>query len=224
MATNHLQSGNVVQWTNAGTAVVSGASVLVGNRIGIALVAIANGATGSVALTDAWRLVKTTGYVIAVGDDVFWDPATAKTAPDGPIRIGKAISASASGVLTADVLLVVECTTLPITHHAAGWTLTAGMSGSVHTNLGAGGATVATLPQSPPKGTNYQFVCMADQEIRLEPGAAGGIYVKGAKQADDKYVSMTDIGDFVHLIADGNGDWVAVASINGADADLTVES
>lgn len=111
-----------------------------------------------------------------------------------------------------------------IAHHAAGFTLTAAQSGTVHTNLGASGAIVATLPQSPPKGTMYQFVCMADQELRLEPGAAGGVYVKGAKQADDKYVSVTDIGDFVHLIADGNGDWVAVASISGADADISVEA
>ena len=111
-----------------------------------------------------------------------------------------------------------------LTHHAAGFTLTAAHSGTVHTNLGATGAIVATLPQSPPAGTTFKFVCMADQELRLEPGAAGGIYVKGAKQADSKYVSVTDIGDFIHLIADGNGDWVAAASISGADADISVEA
>ena len=68
-----------------------------------------------------------------------------------------------------------------------------------------------------------KFVCMADEAFRLEPGAAGGIYIKGAKQADNKYVSVSDIGDFIHLVADGNGDWVAVASISGADADITVQ-
>lgn len=111
-----------------------------------------------------------------------------------------------------------------VAHHTANFTLTAAHSGTVHTNLGAGGTITATLPQSPPKGTMYQFVCMADQVFRFEPGAAGGIYIKGAKQTDDKYVSITDIGDFVHLIADGNGDWVAVASISGADADISVEA
>ncbi|NOS99681.1 MAG: hypothetical protein HOP29_03550 [Phycisphaerales bacterium] len=111
-----------------------------------------------------------------------------------------------------------------VNHHAAGFTLTAALSGTLHTNLGASGAIVATLPQSPPAGISYRFVCMADQELRLEPGAAGGLYVKGAKQADDKYVSVTDIGDFIELVADGNGDWLAAASINGADADITVEA
>jgi len=94
---------------------------------------------------------------------------------------------------------------------------------TIHTNLGAGGIVTATLPQNPPKGTMYQFACMADQPFRLAPGAAGAIYVKGAKQADNKYVSVTDIGDFIHLVADGNGDWLAVSSISGADADITVE-
>jgi hypothetical protein len=112
----------------------------------------------------------------------------------------------------------------PISHHASSFTLTFGQSGTVHTNLGASGAIVATLPQSPPKGTTFKFVCMADLELRLAPGAAGGIYVKGAKQPDNKYVSVTDIGDFVELVADGNGDWVATASISGADGDISVEA
>ncbi len=112
----------------------------------------------------------------------------------------------------------------PLEHHTANFTLTAAHTGTVHTNLGASGAITATLPATPPTGTEFKFVCMAAQELRMEPGAAGGIYVKGAKQADDKYVSVTDVGDFVHLIADGNGDWVAVASIGGADADITVET
>jgi len=83
---------------------------------------------------------------------------------------------------------------------------------------------IVRLDTTAPTGTEFKFVCMADQALRLEPGAAGGIYIKGAKQADDLYVSVTDIGDFIHLIADGNGDWVAVASIGGADGDITVET
>lgn len=111
-----------------------------------------------------------------------------------------------------------------ISHHTANFTLVAQHTGTVHTNLGAAGAVTITLPQNPPKGTEFKFVCQADQELRLDPGAAGGIYIKGGKQVDDKYVSITDIGDFIHLIADGNGDWVAVASISGADADITIEA
>lgn len=109
-------------------------------------------------------------------------------------------------------------------HRAASFGISARQSGTTFTNAGASGAITATLPQNPPMGTALSFVCMADEEFRLAPGAAGGIYIKGAKQADNKYVSITDIGDFVHLVADGSGDWVAVASIGGADADIGVEA
>jgi len=160
--------------------------------------------------------------------------------------VGRAVYASADDTLTFDPSgnsfvgyvqdfvstnkIILRLTTIGpvnmahIRHHVMAATLTAAQSGTVNTNLGAVGTVTLTLPQNPPKGTEYKFVCMADFEIRLAPGAAGGIYVKGAKQTDNKYVSITDIGDFIHLIADGNGDWVAVASINGADADISVEA
>ncbi|UCG16747.1 MAG: hypothetical protein JSV19_01665 [Phycisphaerales bacterium] len=159
--------------------------------------------------------------------------------------IGRAVYAAADDTLTFDpsgnsfVGYVQDCVTANeiilrltvtgpvrtamITHHSADFTLTPGDSGTVHTNRGATGTVTAILPQSPPHGTEYKFVCMEDRELRLAPGA-GGVYIKGARQADGKYVSITDIGDFIHLIADGNGDWVAVASIGGADADITVEA
>lgn len=108
-------------------------------------------------------------------------------------------------------------------HKSASFSIGAAQSGTTFTNLGAASPITATLPQNPPKGTAFQFVCMADQALRIAPGPAGGVYIKGAKQADNKYISITDIGDFVDLVADGNGDWVAVASIGGADADISVE-
>ncbi len=111
-----------------------------------------------------------------------------------------------------------------IEHKAASFSLTAQQSGTTFTNLGAAAAITVTLPQNPPKGTRFRFVCMADQAMQLDPGAAGGIYIKGAKQADDKYAAISDIGDFIHLVADGNGDWVAVASISGADGDISIEA
>ncbi len=112
----------------------------------------------------------------------------------------------------------------PIDHRTANFGVSARQSGTTFTNAGAGGTITATLPQSAAKGTTFAFVCMADQALRIAPGTGGGIYIKGAKQADNKYVSITDIGDFVHLIADGSGDWVAAASIGGADADISVEA
>ncbi|NOX59948.1 MAG: hypothetical protein GXP29_13975, partial [Planctomycetes bacterium] len=109
-------------------------------------------------------------------------------------------------------------------HRTANFGISARQSGTTFTNLGAGGVVTATLPQNAAMGTTLSFVCMADQAFRLAPGAAGGIYIKGTKQADNKYVSIGDIGDFIQLVADGNGDWVAVASVGGADADIGVEA
>ena len=167
-----------------------------------------------------------TGATVAdVGRAVYADADDTLTfAPGGNTFVGYV----KDWVTTHEIIVRLDTTTpagvAPLQHHAADFTLTAAHTGTVHTNLGASGAITATLPATPPTGTEFRFVCMADQELRLEPGAAGGIYIKGAKQADDKYVSVTDIGDFIHLIADGNGDWVAVASISGADADITVEA
>ena len=51
MARNYESDGNVIQWTNGtGAAVASGQVVKVGNILGVALVAIAIGASGSVAV------------------------------------------------------------------------------------------------------------------------------------------------------------------------------
>ena len=111
-----------------------------------------------------------------------------------------------------------------IEHHAASFAPTAAQSGTTFTNRGAAAVITASLPQNAPAGTRFRFVCMADQALRIAPGAAGGIYIKGAKQADNKYAQIADIGDFIELIADGDGDWVATSSIGGADADITIEA
>ncbi len=174
---------------------------------------------GDFGLTLAGAVVASIGQAVYGSDD-----ATLTFDPDGSSFVGYVQDVVAANEIVLRIGSRGPVGLAPIWHHAANFTLLAAQSGTVHTNLGASGVVTATLPQSPPAGTTFQFVCMADQPLRLEPGAAGGIYIKGAKQADNKYVSVTDIGDFVHLIADRNGDWVAVASIGGADADITVEA
>ncbi len=100
--------------------------------------------------------------------------------------------------------------------HTAADTLTFGESGSIHTNLGATGAVVLTLPQTGADGTvasldgvYYQFIVQAAYELRLEPSAAGAIWLDGAKKTDDKYITADDECESVMLFGDGNGDWVA---------------
>ena len=73
MAKNHVNDGDVVDYTNAGTALASGDPVVIGNQIGVALVSIANGATGSVAMSKVWNLPKADAAVIAVGEKVLFD-------------------------------------------------------------------------------------------------------------------------------------------------------
>lgn len=100
-----------------------------------------------------------------------------------------------------------------IEHHTANDTLTIVESGTLHTNLGASGAIVLTLPQNANKGTCFEFAVMTTQELRIDPGAAGAIYINGAKQTDDKYVWADDEAETVKLMCDGNGDWIAIGAV-----------
>jgi hypothetical protein len=92
-------------------------------------------------------------------------------------------------------------------------TLVRGDSGAVVTNLGASGVVVKTLPQNAQAGDAFTFVVASAQELRVNPGAAGGVYINGAKQADGKYVTADDEGESVTLVANGAGDWYAVGAV-----------
>lgn len=100
-----------------------------------------------------------------------------------------------------------------IEHHTADDTLTKEESGSIHTNLGEDGAMTLTLPQDARAGDHFFFVVMFAGELRIDPGAAGAIYIGGAKQTDDKYISADDEGESIMLVADGNGDWAALFGV-----------
>ena len=116
MATNYGQHGDVIDWTNGGTAVSSGDPVVIGSNgdadIGIALVDIANGATGSVARVGVYAVPKVSAAVIAAGERVMWDSSAgafddnAATAGSGDVVEGAvAIEAAGNGVTTIDVAL-----------------------------------------------------------------------------------------------------------------------
>ena len=87
------------------------------------------------------------------------------------------------------------------------------------------GAQAVTLPASVvPAGWCIEIVVAGDAAVTIDPKPdTAKIFIKGAAQAAGKYISMTDIGDFVKLIWDG-ADWYAVNSLSGADADITVET
>lgn len=76
MAKNYESDGNTIQWTNGtGAAVASGQMVKVGpSMLGVALVAIASGAAGSVAVEGVFSGVpKVSGAVFAQGEKLIWD-------------------------------------------------------------------------------------------------------------------------------------------------------
>ncbi|WP_051183019.1 DUF2190 family protein [Desulfocurvibacter africanus] len=107
MATNHVQEGKVINWVNGtGAAIASGAVVVLGRIIGIALAAIANGLSGSVALGEVWTLPAINTAAFVLGADLYWDVATGKlTDVPGPVYAGMCTKAKAETGTEAEVKL-----------------------------------------------------------------------------------------------------------------------
>lgn len=79
MTTTYKQEGKVIQHT-ASANIAAGQVVKIGNLLGVALVDIANGATGSVALEGVFSAPKVSGAVIAKGESLTWDVSAASGA------------------------------------------------------------------------------------------------------------------------------------------------
>jgi hypothetical protein len=224
----HIYKGALVEWNTGGYARPLAGT---GQFAGLAYEEIDNSAgldaakrgrvftRGDFAMTLAGAVAGDVGRNVYATDD-----ATLTFNATGATFVGCVQAVTAAGAIVLRIGEAGSARTTALAHFTANFALSARQSGLVCTNLGAGATIVATLPQNPPAGTEFRFVCMADQAIQVAPGAAGGLYVKGAKQADNKFAAINDIGDFLHLVADGNGDWVAVASIQGAEADIAVEA
>ena len=74
MATNYHQDGTTVHYTNAtGSDIASGAPVVIGSQLGVAIVDIADGASGAVRMEGVFALPKATGSAIGLGDAVDFD-------------------------------------------------------------------------------------------------------------------------------------------------------
>ena len=68
MAKNHVQPGKVLDYVNTtGAAIASGSVVVVGALLGVALVDIPVGATGSVAVDGVFSVPKVAGAAIGQG-------------------------------------------------------------------------------------------------------------------------------------------------------------
>ena len=96
----------VIPWTNGtGSAVSAGDVVDLGHRVGIALVDIANGSTGSVATTGVYRLAKDSS-TFAQEAEAYWSVSGSQltgTQAAGDPRAGIIVKAAATGDSYADV-------------------------------------------------------------------------------------------------------------------------
>ncbi len=106
----------------------------------------------------------------------------------------------------------------------AAYTVTLEDCGATITNKGASGSVTLTAPDAVvPVGFNFRQSAMADEVFVFDPKPdTAKCYIKGGAQAAGKYVSITDIGDWIDWEWDGT-DWLGTASISGADGDISVE-
>ena len=108
MANNYLYTGDVLEYTNGGsTEVASGAPVLVGSRLGIALVNIPAGGTGSVRMRGVFTVAKLSSDVVGQGDLLYWDATNSRlttTASTNKLA-GYAAAAAGNGVTTVAISL-----------------------------------------------------------------------------------------------------------------------
>ena len=113
MATNYVQAGDIINWVNgSGSAISSGDVVAMGQVLGVALVDIANGASGAVGFKGVYTVAKVSAAVIAQGESLSWDKSAAAfddnaaTAATGDITGAPAMAAEAAGngVTSFDVL------------------------------------------------------------------------------------------------------------------------
>jgi len=112
MAANHKAKGSTIEWTNGGSAVVSGAVVIVGGLVGIAAVDIGAGETGTVHITEVFEVPCNSADVISQGQTLTWDASAGEFVDTNTPAAGDnaggvvAMTAAGNGVTTVEVQLL----------------------------------------------------------------------------------------------------------------------
>jgi predicted RecA/RadA family phage recombinase len=112
LSTNAVQRGDVIDWVNGGSAVGAGDVVRIGKILGVALVDIGAGETGSVAIRGVFTVPKVSAAVIAQGENLTWDASAAAfddnaaTPATGDVTGAPALAfeAAGNGVTEMDVM------------------------------------------------------------------------------------------------------------------------
>jgi len=104
MSKNYIQEGNVLPHL-AAAVIASGAVVLMGKRIGIAVGDMAIGETGSVSMEGVFTVAKLSTDVVGQGDLLYWDAANSRmTTTAGALTLaGYAAAPAGSGVTTVEI-------------------------------------------------------------------------------------------------------------------------
>lgn len=93
MAKSFIQDGNVKDFTNdTGSAITTGEVVVMGAMIGIALVDIAIGAVGAVALSGVFSLPKASAADLALGEYLQYDISASEFVAVGGAATGDVIN------------------------------------------------------------------------------------------------------------------------------------
>lgn len=104
MAKNYIQEGNVLSYT-ATAAVASGAVVVIGKRIAIALADIAVGEPGAITAEGVFAVAKLGTDVVGLGDLLYWDAANNRltSTAAGNTAAGFAAAPAGAGVGTVNI-------------------------------------------------------------------------------------------------------------------------
>lgn len=104
MTTKYVMSGTVIDYV-ASSPVTSGQVLLIGTRIGVALAAIASGATGAVQVLGIFTIAKLSTDVVAAGALLYWDNTNSRltTTASGNTLAGYATAAAGNGVTTVEI-------------------------------------------------------------------------------------------------------------------------
>ena len=82
-------------------------------------------------------------------------------------------------------------------------------SGKTISNDGAGSFIALTLPDTTEYGVEYKFVRVSSFDIRVTPQGGSSIKYSGGTMTAGEYIALSSDGAKLHLMSDGNGDWIA---------------
>lgn len=101
---NAVSTGSVISHTPVAT-VSSGAMVLIGTKVGVAVADIAAGVAGSVQMTGEFQIAKLSTDVVAQGAALYWDNTNKRltTTAGGNTYAGYATGAAGNGTTTVNI-------------------------------------------------------------------------------------------------------------------------